>query len=65
MINKYQWHRWFAWFPIRTLMNGRDGYFKSYQFYWVWLENVDRKRAYIRNQRGNFWDYRIIEKENI
>ena len=32
---KYQWHRWFAWFPVEL---GGDGSGR-----WVWLETVARK----------------------
>lgn len=43
---KYEWHRWFAWHPVR-LGQWRDGEL-------VWLETVER--VWIS---GDGWYYRI------
>lgn len=37
LTKKYEWHRWFAWYPIRLRGNNDT-------IYTVWLEYVQRKR---------------------
>lgn len=56
--NSYDWHRRFAWFPVRTI----DGT-------WVWLETVERvyflsplvSAAQYRRTSGLSYAYRTIQ----
>lgn len=36
---KYEWHRWFAWYPRRMLLIGKG-------FQVVWLELVERQYSF-------------------
>jgi thiosulfate reductase cytochrome b subunit len=44
----YEWHRWFAWFPVKT------------EVWWVWLEHVDRCR--FAHRAGGWWEYREVRR---
>ena len=41
-LNKYQWHNWFAWYPVIAVQENTE--INSYveRTYWVWLETVER-----------------------
>jgi hypothetical protein len=47
----YEWHRWFAWFPVTIDRNGNR----------VWLETIER-RYLGKTQLRDFetWEYRIL-----
>ena len=32
--DKYQWCKWFAWYPVQLDFGSKD---------WVWLETIERK----------------------
>jgi hypothetical protein len=51
--NEFEWHRWYAWRPIRL----EDGRF-------VWLEAVERKLTAAKAPVliADFWKYRTIEE---
>lgn len=50
---KYNWHRWFAWYPI-CLNDGRI----------AWLQNIERKVTFERFHYEQIWiknkQYRIV-----
>jgi len=49
------WHYWFAWYPVRVLID-RHGYFKK-----VWLRTILRKGEYtkIPGYEGHWnWEYK-------
>lgn len=54
MSDKYQWHAWFAWFPVEIA----DGH-------WRWLERVERKLCdhYNFYIGGTYWKYRLPASE--
>lgn len=54
LANEYEWHRWWAWHPIRV----RAG--NSRMHCWVWRELVERK--YIGHYDGTSVIYRLISK---
>jgi hypothetical protein len=45
--NKREWHRWFAWHPIKI------------DHQWVWLETVHRKWMMNPGDYCPTWHYRI------
>ncbi|WP_247300312.1 hypothetical protein [Bradyrhizobium sp. 179] len=49
---RYQWHRWFAWRPVRIAAGDRR-----------WLEFVERRRQCGKYfVEWEYWDYRAIER---
>jgi hypothetical protein len=51
-VNITQWHRWYAWHPVRY-----DG-----TTTWVWLEYVERKSVREHDYDGDYiwWEYRPV-----
>lgn len=55
-MSKYDWHRWFAWHPVRfpdyrtTYINGSRDY--------IWLQMCERRRVVDDRYGGSFWEYR-------
>jgi hypothetical protein len=43
-FDPFQWHQWFAWYPVRI------GYRR------VWLEKIERQMA--QDMAGHWWEYR-------
>lgn len=50
------WHHWFAWFPV--FIDGEDG-----ELYFVWLEDVVRRRVYIRDRYR--WQYQLHKGSSL
>ena len=52
-----QWHRWFAWYPVKIRMYYEDGNSRTY-----WLEWVERckKHGYVVPE--GYWCYREVTK---
>lgn len=55
------WHRWFAWFPVRTLQHG-----------WRWLRQVERRQVdpapvpiYTRRTEPFSWYHRPEPKREV
>lgn len=46
--NKYEWHKWFAWYPV--LVEDEDTGARM----WIWLETVERI------YRDGLWDEDIF-----
>jgi hypothetical protein len=46
--NKYSWHKWFAWYPVRIgdLLKGEDV---------VWMQTIERKKTQYS------YDYRLMK----
>lgn len=44
MQNKYQWHKWFAWYPM------------AFGPHIVWLKVIQRRL--VQDYRGDYWVYR-------
>jgi hypothetical protein len=40
-----EWHRWFAWYPVPTAIDGK--------LHYAWLQPVERKMGYRQIQRHN------------
>ena len=56
--DKYFWHDWFAWYPVRCSEKGEDIYTVSLgYYYWVWFEKIERK-AY-SGREGLTWVRRL------
>lgn len=47
LLDKWEWHRWFAWRPVLITYNGECSL--------VWLQYIERKRSEFVT-----WDYRLI-----
>lgn len=47
----YKYHHWFAWYPVRTLVNYNAN---PLTWKWVWLEEVLRRQ----NDEYGYWEYR-------
>jgi hypothetical protein len=60
MIDRMQWHKWFAWYPIETLGH-----------HWAWLKVVERRWNWDLNYWGDAgsgysgtdggWEYKLLE----
>lgn len=50
----YQWHRWFAWFPIFDR-------WADNKVTMVWGEAIERRR--VGAYGGDYWEYRPMPKE--
>jgi hypothetical protein len=50
--NLFDWHRWFAWYPVKTTV------------WWVWFEVVERKLEWlpVHDEWGptQRWHYREV-----
>ena len=51
--NKYNWHDWFAWYPIKLTDQSDNVYGEI-----IWLEKVER-RMECDDFESNWWVYRI------
>jgi hypothetical protein len=46
--NKFVWHDWFAWYPIKIHTYGKNAdrqTIQKYTYKWVWLEVVERREV--------------------
>lgn len=52
-VNKFEWHLWFAWYPVKTK-----------QKWWVWLERLARRVVYSGEGTSNlptfYWEYSLV-----
>ncbi len=49
LLAEYQWHSWFAWFPVEIeTTHLREK---------VWLETIERRKA--ESFGGSYWEYRF------
>ncbi len=46
-----EWHRWFAWYPVPTAINGK--------LHYSWLQSVERKWGTGRYSGMIKWRYRL------
>ncbi len=49
-MDRYQWHRWFAWFPVDVE--------SEHLIERVWWEDVERRMVGARG--GDYWEYRDL-----
>jgi len=56
-LKAYNWHRWFAWYPVRAFKLGTS------RGAWVWLETVDRIYEYGYGYGRRTVHYRVMEGE--
>lgn len=49
---KFNWHKWFAWFPVGIGDNKM-----------IWWEKVERRKQ--GNQECIYWEYKLIRKPKI
>jgi hypothetical protein len=45
-MDKWQWHQWFAWYPVRLDDTGK----------YAWLRTIKRKQEL--NWGGSHWEYK-------
>jgi len=46
-----EWHRWFAWYPVPTAIDGK--------LHYAWLQSVERKWGTGRYSGAIKWRYRL------
>jgi hypothetical protein len=46
-----EWHRWFAWYPVPTVISGK--------LHYTWLQSVERKWGIGRYSGIIRWRYRL------
>jgi hypothetical protein len=42
--NKKEWHKWFAWYPVRIYYNIKPEY---WSWKWAWLKYVEHNPVYL------------------
>lgn len=52
IVARHEWHRWFAWYPVRLGDRPREG---------RWLEYVMRKDI---GKKFRCWTYKAMDNEN-
>ena len=58
-LKAYNWHRWFAWYPVRANVPGAG------RGAWVWLETVERVYEYGSEGRSAFYRVIVAEKRQV
>jgi len=52
-----EWHRWFAWYPVPIMIDGKLRY--------TWLQSIERKWGNSRYGGTSKWRYRIRSRSRI
>lgn len=58
-VDRYEWHRWFAWFPVSVLCWSKTGTLSVVMYHeYCWLHTVERQR--VLGMFGDHCQYREV-----